>query len=186
MTQEPLDVFICAEASRQEKFLVFSWRSLTGSWDQIATYDDLASAQRHAEAINDRGCTARVAQQTVDYGPVTLIPEPDDPSQLSQSQSGGAGAYRVALRESSANELDDVVVRDVSMFRAERLNDKALWLACYLPGKTGGDDGDDGNRITFIVTATRSRLEFQVHETPEPPVTFEPQPASGAETEKRS
>jgi hypothetical protein len=42
--------------------------------------------------------------------------------------------------------LDDVVLNDVSMFRAEMLSSTHLWLACYLPGS-----GVEGDRITFEV-----------------------------------
>jgi hypothetical protein len=44
--------------------------------------------------------------------------------------------YRIALRHDDLG-LDDVVVKDVSMFRMERMDDDHVWLACYL---TGGED----------------------------------------------
>jgi len=41
---------------------------------------------------------------------------------------------RLALRRRADGSLDDVVVRDVQMFRAEMLDEGRLWLCCYLPG----------------------------------------------------
>jgi hypothetical protein len=68
-------------------------------------------------------------------------------------------AWRVALR--GAAGLDDVVVEDVSMFRAEMLEPSRLWLACYLPGT-----GVEGDRITFEVAAVDGRLHLEVVESP--------------------
>jgi hypothetical protein len=60
------------------------------------------------------------------------------------------------------NSLDDVVVRDVSMFRAELLDPGRLWLACYLPGT-----GIDGDRVTFEVSVGEAgTLHFEVVERP--------------------
>lgn len=67
---------------------------------------------------------------------------------------------RLALR--GEGNLDDVVVGDVSMFRAEMLNPRTLWLACYLPGT-----GVEHDRITFEVSARGGRLDFRVVEEPE-------------------
>src|SRR5690606_14213561 len=62
----------------------------------------------------------------------------------------------VALRNDSRGDLDDVVVRPVTTFRAEFMSDDYLWLACYLP---------DGERITFNVHG--EGLEMSVGEMPE-------------------
>jgi hypothetical protein len=78
--------------------------------------------------------------------------------------------YRIALRDHNGR-LDDVVVNDVSMFRAEMMDDTTLWMACYLPGTT--------ERVSFWVRATRRkgqkmRLEFHVTEWPnDPAITYE-------------
>jgi hypothetical protein len=75
--------------------------------------------------------------------------------------------YRVALR--GGDQPSDVVVNDVSMFRAEMLSDRHLWLACYLPGT-----GIDGDRITFEVSVTDGgALVFEVVERPTGQVTTE-------------
>lgn len=76
---------------------------------------------------------------------------------------------RMALRATSDGALDDVVVQDVSMFRAEMLDEGRLWLACYLP-----NSGVDGDRVTFEVTAQDGRLAFEVVEMPEGSVSLEP------------
>lgn len=72
--------------------------------------------------------------------------------------------YRIALRpDDNPRFLDDVVVKGVSMFRAEMMDDTGMWMCCYL-------DGSD-ERVTFYVRATRRRgrrlaLEFTVTEQP--------------------
>jgi hypothetical protein len=68
---------------------------------------------------------------------------------------------RLALRRRADGSLDDVVVRDVQMFRAEILDDGRLWLCCYLPGTAVDQD-----RIAFEVVARGDRIEFEVIETP--------------------
>ena len=68
---------------------------------------------------------------------------------------------RVELRLDQNDALDDVVVRDVSMFRAEVLSPGLLWLCCYL----SSPDGEE-QRVTFEVHARGKRLDFQAVETP--------------------
>lgn len=79
-----------------------------------------------------------------------------------------AGTSRLALRTDQEGLLDDVVVRDVSMFRAEMLTSNTLWLCCYLPGT-----GVDGDRIAFEVTARGNELHFRVSEEPSGKVSSE-------------
>lgn len=67
-------------------------------------------------------------------------------------------SYRIALRNDAKDRLDDVVVKDVSMFRAEMMSTKELWLCCYFPGTN--------ERVTFWVRAKGGRLEFDVTEQP--------------------
>lgn len=63
----------------------------------------------------------------------------------------------------------DVVVNDVSMFRAEMLDRRRLWLACYLPGT-----GTAGDRVTFEVSVGEDgALMFEIAEQPTGSVTFE-------------
>jgi len=76
---------------------------------------------------------------------------------------------RLALRHNAAGTLADVVVRDVSMFRAEVVSDRTLWLCCYLPGT-----GVEHDRVTFWVEARRGRLTFGVSEWPSGDVSYEP------------
>lgn len=91
--------------------------------------------------------------------------------------------YRIALRpfrdlrerdgeKHSPDDLDDIVVQDVSMFRAEMMDKGVLWMCCYLPGCT-----DPQERITFWVRAKRGRLTIVCTEQPsQSEVTYEPQP----------
>lgn len=71
---------------------------------------------------------------------------------------------RIALRPDKAGDLDDVVVRDVSMFRAERMDDDRWWICCYL--------GDDGDRIAWDITGDAS-IFMDITELPEQDVTYE-------------
>ena len=69
----------------------------------------------------------------------------------------------MALRRHTAPDLDglmdDVVVETPSMFRAEQMSDRHLWMACYFP---------NDERICFSVYAGKGRrLEFDVTEWPE-------------------
>ena len=75
--------------------------------------------------------------------------------------SEGAAAkpeYRIALRPDEAGELDDVVVKDVEMFRAEMMDDRTLWMCCYLAGH---------ERVNFWVSARGGKLRFSVTEWPD-------------------
>lgn len=65
--------------------------------------------------------------------------------------------YDIALRPDGDGLLDDVVVNRVGMFRAERMDDKTLWLACYL---------DNGEDVVFFVSSSRSGLRFTCTEAP--------------------
>lgn len=68
--------------------------------------------------------------------------------------------YRVAIRPDDSGMTDDVVVCDVSMFRAEMMDNGTLWLCCYLK--------DSNERIAFWVSTSsrRSVLRFAVTEMP--------------------
>ena len=74
----------------------------------------------------------------------------------------------MALRRTDDNLLDDVFVRQVSMFRAEMLDSDRLWLCCYLPGT-----GIDGDRVAFEVTARHGKITFEVAEMPEGSISLE-------------
>lgn len=81
-------------------------------------------------------------------------------------------SYRIALRpqrnDSQPDVMDDVVVNDVSMFRAEMMDDRNLWLCCYLDGT-----GREHDRITFYATVKRGKLLLTVTEHPMGDVTYE-------------
>lgn len=67
--------------------------------------------------------------------------------------------YRIALRPDEEGMLDDVVVDDVSMFRAEMMGPGELWMAAYLNGSE--------DRVAFWVKAVKKGvLEFVVTESP--------------------
>lgn len=72
--------------------------------------------------------------------------------------------YRIALRPDHTGELDDVVVKDVEMFRMERMDADHIWLCCYLKGSE--------ERITFHLTA-KGWIWEQVGERPAG-VVYEP------------
>lgn len=77
--------------------------------------------------------------------------------------------YRIALRLDGDGMLDDVVVGDVSLFRAEMMDEQTLWMCCYLPGT-----GVEHDRIAFWVSIDRGRLRFETQEAPEGLVDLEP------------
>jgi hypothetical protein len=47
------------------------------------------------------------------------------------SESAAKAEYQIALRCDDLG-LDDVVVKDVAMFRMERMGNDRVWLCCYL------------------------------------------------------
>ncbi|WP_083267967.1 hypothetical protein [Lentzea guizhouensis] len=75
---------------------------------------------------------------------------------------------RMALRRGNGSLLDDVSVRDVSLFHAEMMDQRTLWIGCYLEGT-----GVEHDRVTFMVTARGNRLVFEVVEQPEGNVPLE-------------
>ena len=71
--------------------------------------------------------------------------------------------YQIALRYDDLG-LDDVVVKDVEMFRMERMDDDYVWLACYLR---------DGQEIVFdLETDKKGLITYSVRE-PLPDVKYE-------------
>lgn len=83
------------------------------------------------------GFAADLAQAKADRTPVmALRPQHDDPELL-----------------------DDIVVKDVTMFRAEAMDTDVWWLCCYFA---------NGERVTFHVSAQArpKRIEFSATELP--------------------
>jgi hypothetical protein len=80
-----------------------------------------------------------------------------------------ADAYRIALRPDVDGEdpyspdtlMDDIVVRDVKMFRAEQMDTHEWWVCCYL-------DDESSDRICWWVTAKARprRIEWVTTEFP--------------------
>lgn len=71
--------------------------------------------------------------------------------------------YQIALRHDSRG-LDDVVVKDVAMFRMERMGGSYVWLACYLR---------DGQEIVFDLHADKRGLVTYSAREPLPDVVYE-------------
>ena len=79
-------------------------------------------------------------------------------------------AYRIALRPDEAGAdpmshdtlLDDIVVNNVAMFRAEAMDDGIWWVCCYL-------DNDTHDRIAWDVRAgcRPRRIEWTTTEYPD-------------------
>ena len=59
--------------------------------------------------------------------------------------------YDIALRpdELHPDEMDDIVVRNVSLFRAEAMSDKSWWMSCFLA---------DGQEVVFWITIKKKRI----------------------------
>lgn len=70
--------------------------------------------------------------------------------------------YQIALRHDDMG-LDDVVVKDVAMFRMERMDDDYVWLACYLV---------DGQEIVFDLWREKKKILYKTRE-PLPNVVYE-------------
>lgn len=70
--------------------------------------------------------------------------------------------YQIALRQDDLG-LDDVVVKNVRMFRMERMDDDQVWLACYL---------DDGQEIVFDLWREKKTVRYQARQ-PLPDVSYE-------------
>jgi hypothetical protein len=68
---------------------------------------------------------------------------------------------KIALRNDTHDKLDDVVVENVEMFRAEMMSDQSLWIACYLL---------NGEQIAFHVCVggknSRAPLDFSCTDYP--------------------
>lgn len=76
--------------------------------------------------------------------------------------------YRIALRPDDEGELDDVFVKDVAMFRMERMDENYFWLACYFDNKAM-------ERMTFRISAKRAHVGAYVEERPHgDEFTYEP------------
>lgn len=66
------------------------------------------------------------------------------------------------LRPDDAGDLDDIVIEDVTMFRAERMDKNAWWVCCYF------DNGPKHDRITFWFRASKKNgLMMTLTEEPE-------------------
>lgn len=93
------------------------------------------------------------------------------------AQIGAIGNdYRIALRPDDhgadpfdhRTRLDDIVVRDVAMFRAEQMDVASWWVCCYL-------DNTTQDRICWSVNASARprRIDWTGYEYPSGPVVYE-------------
>jgi hypothetical protein len=88
--------------------------------------------------------------------------------------------YRIALRPDDPavpDRMDDIVVKDVKMFRAEQMDSGSWWVCCYLD-----DAGDE--RLTFSVDARcrPRRMDWTVTEYPKGDHAYEASPNDRSET----
>ena len=77
--------------------------------------------------------------------------------------------YDIALRPEEDGDpklMDDIVVKKISMFRAEAMGKCNWWVACYM---------EDGSELRFSVHSKR-RIEWRVLDLPEGDFKYEPQP----------
>lgn len=76
-------------------------------------------------------------------------------------------SYRIALRPDHEGELDDVVVRDVEMFRMERMSEHDFWIALYFKGTD--------EELVFNMHASKSFISASIGDLPDGrEFTFEP------------
>lgn len=88
----------------------------------------------------------------------------------------GDDNYRIALRPDNLDDdpldartlLDDIVVSNVHMFRAEQMSEDQWWVCCYLDDKFS-------DRISWWLTAKArpKKLEWRTQEFPEGPLVYE-------------
>lgn len=71
--------------------------------------------------------------------------------------------YQIALREDDLG-LDDVVVKDVAMFRMERMDKDHVWFACYLA---------DGQDIHFDLWREGTTIRYSARMDDLPSVEYE-------------
>ena len=71
--------------------------------------------------------------------------------------------YQIALRNDGFG-LDDVVVKDVAMFRMERMDKENVWVACYLT---------DGQEIHFDLWREGKMVKYKAREYQLPDVVYE-------------
>lgn len=76
--------------------------------------------------------------------------------------SAARRSYDIALRCNDLG-LDDVVVKDVRMFRMERMSEDYVWIACYLA---------DGQQIDFDLWLEDGIVKYAARE-PLPVVAYE-------------
>lgn len=84
-------------------------------------------------SVQDRGPVVQAARRQLATDPVfrgrvlgLYDPSPEENARLRP---------RIAIRPDKAGTVDDVVIRDVSMVRLERLGDHLWWMRCYLDGE---------------------------------------------------
>lgn len=85
--------------------------------------------------------------------------------------------YDLALRRDRAADdpdvMDDIVVRNVNMFRAEAMDDTNWWLCCYLGDPSGSD------RIAFSAQVSGGKLVVRMTEQPQGDYVHEPPTPTG-------
>lgn len=77
--------------------------------------------------------------------------------------------YQIALRHDDLG-LDDVVVKNVRMFRMERMDDDRVWLCCYLT---------DGQSIDFDLWREGKTVKYAAREMDLPNVVYEEEARRG-------
>lgn len=83
--------------------------------------------------------------------------------------------YDIALRPEYGDDphrMDDIVVRNVEMFRAEAMSDKQWWFCCYLKSDVEHD------RIDFWASVRKGRLVVEVTALPQGDFRYEQEPPS--------
>lgn len=79
--------------------------------------------------------------------------------------------YDIALRPDDRNSdptlMDDIVVKNVTMFRAEAMQDQLWWFCCYL------DSPVENDRITFWASVRKGKLQVHVTELPDGDFRYE-------------
>jgi len=88
-------------------------------------------------------------------------------------------AYRIALRrhdDADPDLMDDVVINDVSMVRAEQMDHNSWWVCCYMAGLV--DENGLEEEVVFHFTWNRKtrNLEMRHNGHRIPGVAYEDDP----------
>lgn len=95
--------------------------------------------------------------------PRTTMPDngrEDFAGELAQARRERTPVMALRPDDRFPDEMDDIVVKDVTMFRAEAMSDTGWWMACYFA---------NGEQVTFWIGIGKAPKRVVVSVTDTPP-----------------